>query len=122
MKNKEPFSPGNRLKSFVHAFNGIKLFFLSEHNAWVHSAAGIAAIALGLFLKIDRKEWCLLAFAIGLVLITEIGNTAVEHLTDIASPGHSEKAKWVKDMSAGAVLIAAVVALIIGAMIFSAHL
>jgi diacylglycerol kinase len=118
MSNKASFTLSNRMKSFVYAINGLKSFFNTEHNSWIHITAAITAIILGLVLKISKYEWCLLALAIGIVMAAEVFNTSIELLTDIASPEYNEMAKRVKDMSAGAVLIASIVALIIGVIIF----
>ena len=118
MSNKEPFSISKRLKSFVYAFNGLKLFFRTEHNARIHIAAAILVVFLGKLLKISNCEWCLLSVVIGIVFISEIFNTAIEQLTDMISPEYSEKAKIVKDLAAGAVLMASVIALTVGLIVF----
>jgi diacylglycerol kinase len=118
MSNKKTFSFSDRLKSFTHAFNGIKTFFQIEHNSWIHIVATLVVICLGKFFNLNKYEWCLLAIAIGIVFISEIFNTAIEVLTDIVSPEYSEKAKRVKDLAAGGVLIASITALIIGLIVF----
>jgi diacylglycerol kinase (ATP) len=122
MSNKEAFSFSKRLKSFIYAFNGIKTFIKTEHNSWIHLVAAIATILIGKIFKINRYDWCLLTIAIGMVLAAEVFNTAIELLTDIVSPGYNEKAKSVKDMAAGAVLIASFVAFIIGIIVFVPYL
>jgi len=112
------FSIRKRLKSFTYAFKGLILFLKTEHNAWLHLAAAFLVICLGFALKISNYDWCLLSGSIGMVFITEAFNTAIEKLTDVVSPEHSEKAGMVKDIAAGAVLIASMVALVTGALIF----
>ena len=118
MKNKTPFSIKSRLKSFVYAFEGLKKLFQNEHNAWIHFVAASVAIILGFLLKITHTEWCLILFAIGFVFVTEIINTSIETLTDIVSPQYHKKAKEVKDLAAAGVLVASIIALVIGVTIF----
>ena len=118
MSNKKTFSIQDRLKSFVFAFSGLKTFFITEHNSWIHLMAAITAITLGIVLKINDYQWCLIIIVIGLVIMAEIINTAIEKLVDMVSPQYSEMAKKVKDMSAAAVLVAAITALCVGVFIF----
>lgn len=118
MSNNKPFSISDRIKSFRFAFQGIAIFLKTEHNAWIHIFAGIVAICLGVVLKVNSTEWCWLILSIGLVFISEMFNTAIELLTDLASPDFHPLAKKVKDIAAGSVLIAAFSAVLIGAIIF----
>ena len=118
----EPFSISKRLKSFVYAFAGLKTLLRSEHNAWIHFAATLVVISAGFFLKVNTQEWCLLVFAIGIVFVAELFNTAIEQLTDMISPEYNEKAKKVKDLAAAGVLVAAVVAVVIGCLVFFPYL
>lgn len=112
------FSIPARIKSFSFAINGIKLFFKSQHNAWIHAVATVMVISSGYVLDASTTEWCFLLFAIGFVFTAEAFNTAIEYLTDLVSPEYNETAGRVKDVAAGAVLIASVTALIIGCIIF----
>lgn len=118
MKQQNKFSLTNRLKSFKYALQGIALLFKTEHNAWIHLGATIFVISLGSFFYLTVTEWCLTLFAIGFVFITEILNTSIEYLTDLVSPTYHEKAKKVKDLAAAAVLVASIVAIIIGLFVF----
>ena len=79
---------------------------------------GIAAVILGVILKISPSEWFDIILIIAFVLILELINTALESIVDIASPEIQEKAKIAKDVSAGAVLVASLAAASIGAIIF----
>jgi diacylglycerol kinase len=117
MSNK-PFSFSDRIKSFGFAIQGIITFFKTQHNAWIHLVAAVLVIAAGFILNVNNNEWCWLVFAIGMVFITEMFNTAIEFLTDLASPDIHPLAKKVKDVAAGAVLIAALIAVVIGLIIF----
>ena len=118
MKNKAPFSIKSRLKSFIYAFEGLKTLFRNEHNSWIHTVAAVAAIILGFILKINKTEWCLILFAIAFVFVAEIINTAIETLTDMVSPEYNKKAKEIKDLAAAGVLIASIVAFVIGAIVY----
>jgi diacylglycerol kinase (ATP) len=118
MSSKEPFSLSSRLKSFVYAFNGLKTFFRTEHNSWIHLTAATGAVIFGKLLVLNTYEWCLLMIAIGLVIMAEIFNSAIELLTDMISPEYNDMAKKVKDLAAGGVIIAAIVAFFVGVFIF----
>lgn len=118
MKQQSKFSFEARFKSFRYAFNGLKILFKTEHNAWIHLVSALLVITLGLVLEINIIEWCLLLFSIGLVFVAEIINTSIEYLTDIAAPNYNETAKKVKDLAAAAVLFASIIAIIIGMFVF----
>lgn len=106
------------LKSFTCAFNGIYLAVKSELNFKIHITAMILSVAVGVYVGLDRVEWGLVIFAIGLVLAAELFNTAMEKMGDeVAGGRQSPSMKTVKDISAAAVLIAAVTALAIGTII-----
>ncbi len=117
-RNKKSFTLKNRLNSFVYAIRGIKQVVASQHNAWVHIALAFVAIALGFVFKINTIEWIAIVLSIGLVLAAEVFNSAIETLVDLVSPAYNEKAGKIKDMAAGAVLITAITAAIIGMIIF----
>lgn len=118
MSNNKSFSISNRLKSFGFAIEGIITFFKTQHNAWIHAFATVIVVVLGFALSVNNTEWCFLITAIALVFISEMLNTAIEFLTDIVSPDYNLKAKKVKDVAAGAVLISAIAAVVIGAVVF----
>ena len=118
MSNPKFFYFRNRIKSFGYAIQGIVVFFKTQYNAWIHLLAALVACVLGFVLKISTVEWCWIVFAIALVLVAEMLNTALEFLTDLVSPSVHPLAKKVKDVAAGAVLVAAITSLVIGALIF----
>jgi diacylglycerol kinase len=97
----------------------LKILLATQPNARVHLAAGILAVVAGFIFELATWEWVALIFAIGGVWITEALNTAIEFTVDLASPEHHELAGWAKDVAAGAVLIASIVALVIGALLFA---
>lgn len=123
MNDKEkPFSLRDRLTSFRYAFSGLAHLVLKEHNFRIHLAAALLAIAAGLLLEISAAEWLLITIAIALVLITETFNSSIERLCDIVSPGEDVRIKKIKDTLAAAVLISALMAVVIGAVIFLPHI
>ncbi|QQL49268.1 diacylglycerol kinase family protein [Mucilaginibacter ginkgonis] len=106
------------LKGFTFAFNGLKYAFTTQVNFRVHTFATIVAVALGIYFHISPSEWCWIAACIAVVLITELLNTSIEILTDMVSPGYNVKAGHIKDISAGAVLVTAIFAVIVAGIIF----
>jgi len=118
MKNNKPFSIQARLNSFVYAFAGLKTFFRFEPQAIIHLLAIIVVTFAGYFFELSKSEWIAVILVIGLVLVAEILNTAIEKLTDMVSPEIHPKAKVVKDLAAGAVLMASITALVIGLIVF----
>lgn len=116
--SENPTPVKKQLLSFKYAFNGIRLFMVSERHAKIHLLAAIIVIILGWFFSISAIEWCLLIFAIGLVFVTEMINTSIEKITDKINPEYGKIAGLIKDISAGAVLISAITALCIGLIIF----
>jgi diacylglycerol kinase len=105
-------------KSFGYAFTGIKTTFTSETNFKIHLLAAIIATALGIILNITVMEWIIIIFCMALVIIIEMINTAIEKLCDVVHKDIHPVIKMVKDIAAGAVLVAAASSLIIGFIIF----
>ncbi len=112
------FSIAKRLKSFTYAFNGFKILFKEEHNARIHAAIGIIVLMLSIYFGLNINEWMAILFSIGLVFSAEIFNSAIENLCDFVSPQWNDKIKKVKDLSAAAVLLSAIIAVAIGLIIF----
>jgi diacylglycerol kinase (ATP) len=106
------------IRGFGYAFKGISYTAKTQLNFRVHLAATILAVLMGYALHISVNEWQWLILCIAIVLMAELFNTAIEFLTDLVSPDYNELAGHVKDVSAGAVLIAAFFALTTGAIIF----
>ena len=107
-----------RLKSFGFAFTGLYELVKSEPNARIHLAATICAILAGFSLRISNAEWCIILIAIALVWAAEAFNTVIEKLVDHLFPEYHETARVAKDISAGAVLVCALAALVCGLIIF----
>ncbi|HTK03737.1 MAG TPA: diacylglycerol kinase family protein [Alphaproteobacteria bacterium] len=106
------------MKSFKFAFEGLKTEFKKGRNFRIQIACGFLVIILGLILKLETFEWLSLILIITLVLILELVNTSLEAIVDLVSPEIHPKAKIAKDVAAGAVLVAAVASVVIGAVIF----
>jgi diacylglycerol kinase len=117
MKNTR-ISVFSRLKSFMYAFEGVKVLLREEHNSRIHLLAALVAVAAGIYFNINSYEWMAVVFSIGLVFTAEIFNTVIENLCDFVSPGQNEKIKRIKDLSAAAVLVSAVTAFCIGLIVF----
>lgn len=109
---------GRLIKSFGFAFTGIYELLKSEQNTRIHLLATISALAAGILLRISKSEWCAVLIVIALVWASEAFNTAIEKLTDHLFPEHNETARIAKDVSAGAVLVCALTALVCGLIIF----
>lgn len=105
-------------RSFKYAIRGIGIVFKEEFNARVHFLAAIVVIVLGFVLKVAWFEWIILILVMGGVFTMELINTSIEGLADLYSTELNPKIKKIKDLSAGAVLVAAITALIIGLIIF----
>ena len=118
MNKDTKFSVQNRLKSFLYAFQGVILFFRTEHNAWLHMLGTIAVIIIAVILGVTRLEAIALIVAVAFVWITEMVNTSIEKAMDLITEEYHPKIKIIKDLSAGAVLVAAFAAFLIGMIIF----
>ncbi|WP_128546409.1 diacylglycerol kinase family protein [Larkinella soli] len=109
-------------RSFRFAAVGVRDLFRFENNAKVHLLAAVAVGVAGVWLRLDRVEWALVLTQIGLVWAAEAFNTAIEKLADVVSPERHPQIKAVKDLSAGAVLMVVVMAVVIGVWIFGGKL
>ncbi|MFA6999902.1 MAG: diacylglycerol kinase family protein [Candidatus Paceibacterota bacterium] len=118
INEKKRFSIVARAKSFTHAIRGIGVLVKSTHNFWIHIFVAVVVIKMGFILKISSTEWILLVFAIGFVMVTEAINTAIEIDIDLTSPSFHPYARDTKDVAAGAVLLSALTAMIVGLIIF----
>ena len=116
-----PFSFTGRIRSFKYAFVGIWTMLKSQQNAWIHAFATVAVVTAGFVFGISTAEWCWLVLAIMTVWMAEALNTAIEFLADVASPEFHPLIKKAKDVAAGAVLISAIGAIIIGIIIIGPH-
>lgn len=107
-----------RIKSLKYALKGLWLLITTEHSIMVQSGIAVLMTLVGFWLNISKLEWILQIFAIGLVLVAESLNTAIEKLCDYVQPEYDHKIGFIKDISAGAVSFAAIIALVIGSIIY----
>jgi diacylglycerol kinase len=112
------YSLNGRIHSFSYAFSGIWTMLKTQPNARIHAASTILVILAGFIFNLSTGEWCWTTMAIVAVWMAESLNTAIEFLCDAASPEFHPLIKRSKDVSAGAVLIAALGAVTIGILVF----
>ncbi|HEY0354847.1 MAG TPA: diacylglycerol kinase family protein [Flavisolibacter sp.] len=112
------FSFNKRLKSFSYALEGIISFFAGGVHARIHLLAAIVVVIAGFYFRISGMEMIAIGFSIALVWITEMINTAIEKCMDMITLEKHPQVKVIKDIAAGAVLIAAMAAIIVGAVVF----
>jgi diacylglycerol kinase (ATP) len=112
-----PSRSTSRLDAFRHAFAGWWHVIRTQRNAWIHAAASMGVIILGLALDIAPLEWAIIFIAMGLVWMAEFINSALEAIVDLASPEIHPLARAGKDVGAAAVLIAALAAASAGLII-----
>ncbi|MCA9029402.1 MAG: diacylglycerol kinase family protein [Planctomycetaceae bacterium] len=110
------------LKSVRNACAGILTAFRSERNFRIQSVIAIVVLLAGWRFEVSHWEWAVLVVAIGMVLTAELFNTAIEAVVDLASPEIHPLAKRAKDVAAGATLIAAITAAVLGLIVFLPHL
>ena len=112
------FSLRARWRSFRFAFEGLYEFFRQQHNAIIHLLMTVLVLMASIFFKINRAEIFAVAFSVGFVWTAELFNTAIEKLADMVSKDFHPKIKFIKDVSAAAVLVAALTAFVTGLVVF----
>jgi len=110
--------PGKVLQNFRFALDGLKHAIATERHMKIHIGSALAVLALAIVFKVSKFEFLFLLTAIMLVIIAELINTAVERAADLAHPDFHPLSKAAKDVAAGAVLAAAVFAVIVGVAVF----
>lgn len=115
------FSLTQRWHSLRYALAGLRTLLLTQHNARIHAVAAVLVVVAGLYLGLSRTEWLWLVVAITLVWTAETFNTALEFLADAVTQELHPLIRQAKDLAAAAVLIAAIGALLIGALIFGPY-
>jgi diacylglycerol kinase (ATP) len=108
---------GTVVDSFRHAFAGLWHALSTQRNTRIHLVIAVAVVALGLWLGLSFSEWAVLVLTIGFVLVSEMLNTVAESLVDLITPDYHPHAKIVKDVAAGAVLLGAIIAVLVGLLI-----
>ena len=89
-----------------------------QHNAWIHAAITVAVVVAALLFRISSADWCWIILAMSIVWTAEALNTAFEFLADAASPEFHPLVRDAKDVAAGAVLLTAGAAVVIGSIVF----
>lgn len=120
--NYQKFSPKKFSRSFTYASKGIINLFKTEQNARFHILVAFLVGVLAYLLRVTRIEATILFFAMISVLSIEIINTAIEKLIDVVHPESHAKIEFIKDAMAGAVLIASIIAFVVGILIFYPHI
>jgi diacylglycerol kinase (ATP) len=114
--------PRRAVRSFGHAGRGILHVLRTEQNVQIHLVAALIVVGLAFYLRIGALEFAVLLLAIGIVITAEVINTVIEDLLDLIHPGTHPVVGRIKDALAGAVLIAAIIALFVGALVFLPYL
>lgn len=109
-------------ESFRCAAQGIITALKTERNMRIHFVAAVLVTLVGLIVHLTKQEWLIIIAAITFVLVSELINTAIEAAVDLVVDEYHPSAKIAKDAAAGAVLMSAVMAVIIGAIVFYPHL
>jgi diacylglycerol kinase len=112
-----PHRNGNLWLSFKHAGEGLFHAIRTQLNFRIHLVATALVLAMGTWLRLPGPSWAILVLTIGMVLVTEMMNTAAEALVDLASPDYHPLAKLVKDVAAGAVLVIAIASVVVGLIV-----
>jgi diacylglycerol kinase len=107
----------SRLRSFGYAFRGWWYVLRTQRNAWLHVVIALVVFGLSIWLGLKPLEWAVIVLTTAIVFAAEFLNTAIEAVVDLASPHKHPLAKVGKDVGAGAVLIAALAAVVIGALV-----
>lgn len=117
-KGQKRFSIKERLSTFRHVFDGFSVLWKEEHNARIHIITSFIVLILSFLLNLSLIEWAIVLILIALVLSLEIINTAIENICDYISPEWHQTIKKIKDLSAAAVFLAAIVSVVCGIAIF----
>lgn len=115
---QEPFSLRKRIKSFSYAFAGIRVLLREEHNARIHLVAAVAAVAAGFLFGITPGQWTAVVIVIAMVFSAEAVNSAIERTADFVKEERDDRKRDIKDLAAGAVLICAIGAAVVGIIVF----
>lgn len=107
----------SRIAAFGYAFHGWRHVLRTQQNAWIHSFIASVVVAVGLWVGLEPRDWAIIVLTIAMVFTAEFINTAIEAIVDLASPSHHPLAKVGKDVGAGAVLVSALAAILVGLLV-----
>ncbi len=111
-----------RLRSFRYAFAGVRLLFSEEHNARIHATITVLVVVAGIVLRVSPVEWGVLVICIGMVLAAEAFNSSIERIANYLTTERDDRIRDIKDLAAGAVLLCAIAAAIVGLIVFVPHI
>ena len=117
-KEKKAWREVKYSEKFRNAFRGLYVFSRTTRHLFIHVIVALMVITAGFYFHVSGIEWALLIFAIGLVMISEVLNTAIEIDIDLTSPEYHPYARDTKDVAAAAVLLSVFAAVIVGLIIF----
>lgn len=109
-------------ESFIYAISGLRETILKERNMKIHLLAAFFAVLLGVIFSLNRIEWGFLFLTICIVLTAEMINTAIERTVDLVTDNYHPLAKAAKNVAAGAVFLSALIAVVMGIIIFGPHI
>ena len=118
MKNPDDNFLKGRLRSLTFALKGAWLLITTEHSIMVQFGIAVIMTVVGFIMQLSAIEWMFQLLAIGLVLVAESLNTGLEKLSDFIHPDYHKRIGFIKDISAGAATFAAIIAIIIGLIIY----
>jgi len=118
MKNPNDSFLKGRIRSLKFAFKGAFLLITTEHSIMVQFSLGVLVTILGFVMDISATEWMFQLISVGMVLVAESLNTGIEKLCDFVHIEYHERIGFIKDISAGAATFAAIIALIVGLIIY----
>ena len=107
-----------QVNSYRYAAKGVRYSLATQVNIWLHLVIALVVLVLAYLLQFDVEQYLIVTLAIGFVISAELFNTAVEEMTNLLSPEYHQVAGVVKDVAAGAVLVAAITAAIVGLTLF----
>ena len=113
----KPQRSSNFFVSFKFAGEGVLHAIRTQRNFRFHLVAAVVIALFGAWLRLSCESWAILALTVGVVLVIEMVNTAAEAMVDLTSPDYHPLAKLVKDVAAGAVLVGAITAVVVGLLV-----
>lgn len=112
----------HHILSFKYALEGLVAATREEPNLKFHLVFATLVILAGYYFKLSKIDWIIIIITIGLVLTLELTNTAIEAVVDSFTQDQHPRAKYAKDICAGAVLIISIISVIVGLIIFLPYL
>lgn len=118
MDTRRSFSWSARARSFIFAWRGLRRLVADEHNARIHLGAAVVAVALGLYLRLERWEWTAVVICIAAVIAAEAFNSAIEAVCDRTGRERHPLIEKAKDIAAAGVMVTAIGAVAVGILVY----